>query len=119
MMAVLRNKMRMQIDKELFQWEKNRYINFSFQDQNPSYFTFHNPKSRLSLEVLPQSDKVKIPNILLKEALPITAEACIGETGEGQVIDRRTFKVLKRPRPENYIDKEEEIYVIYDGGEEI
>lgn len=111
--------MKIQIDKELFQWEKNRYINFSFQDQNPSYFTFHNPKSKMSLEVFPQGNKVKIPSNLLKEALPITVEACIGDVGEGQVIGRRVFKVLKRPRPENYIDKEEEIYVIYDGGEEI
>ena len=109
----------MRIDKELFQWEKNRYVTFSFQEQVPSYFTFYNPKSKLSLEIFPQGDKVKIPDILLKEALPITVEACIGEIGEGQVIDRHTFKVLKRPRPENYIDKEEENYIIYGGGEEI
>lgn len=109
---------KIQIDKELFQWEKDRYVVFSFEKE-PDFFTFHNPKSKYGIEVFPQNTKVKIPNILLKEALPITVEACVGEVGEGQVIDRRVFKVLKRPRPENYIDEEEKIHVIYDGGEEI
>jgi len=94
-------------------------VTFSSYEQVPNFFTFHNPKSKISLEVFPQGDKVRIPDILLKEALPITVEACIGKIGEGKVISRRVFKVLKRPRPENYIDKEEEIHVIYDGGEEI
>jgi hypothetical protein len=55
----------------------------------------------------------------LKEALPITVEACSGKLGEGQVIGRRTFKVLKRPKPENYVDENNQIHIIYDGGEEI
>ena len=111
--------MNISIDKELFQWEKNRQVNFSTDSQSPNFFTFHNPKSKLSIEVLPQKNIVQIPDELLKEALPITVEACVGKMGEGHVIDRRIFKVLKRPRPENYIDKDSEIHVIYDGGEEI
>lgn len=110
--------MNIQIDKELFQWEKNRYITFS-SIEGLNFFTFHNPKSRLSLESPPQDNKVKIPDELLKEALPITVEACSGKLGEGQVIGRKTFKVLKRPKPENYVDENNQIHIIYDGGEEI
>ena len=110
--------MKIEIDKELFQWEKNRYIIFS-SEITPIFFAFHNQKSKYSIEVLPKENKVYFPNLLLKEALPITVEMCIGELGEGQVIARRTFKVLKRARPENYLDDEEISYIIYDGGEEV
>ena len=83
------------------------------------FFVFHNQKSKYGIEVFPEGNKVYFPNSLLKDSLPITVEGCIGKIGEGQVIARRTFKVLKRARPENYLDDEEISYVIYDGGEEV
>jgi hypothetical protein len=82
MMVELRSKMKIEIDKELFQWEKNRYIIFS-SEITPIFFAFHNQKSKYSIEVLPKENKAYFPNLLLKEALPITVEMCIGELGEG------------------------------------
>lgn len=112
--------MKIEINKELFQWEKNRYITFSSSDITPDFFCFYNQKSKHGLEVLPDGNKVYIPDILLQQAIPIIAEACIGELGEGQVVKRAFFKVLKRAKPENYVDYEEEGYhIIYDGGEEV
>ena len=110
--------MKIEIDKELFQWEKKRYAIFS-SEVAPIFFVFHNQKSKYGIEVFPEGNKVYFPNSLLKDSLPITVEGCIGKIGEGQVIARRTFKVLKRARPENYLDDEEISYVIYDGGEEV
>ena len=109
--------MKIEIDKELFQWEKNRYVTFS-SEIAPIYFVFHNHKSS-GIEVSPKENKAYFPNSLLKEALPITVEICLGKFGEGQVLARRTFKVLKRARPENYLDDEETSHIIYDGGEEV
>lgn len=110
--------MKIEIDKELFQWEKGRFITFS-SEVAPIFFVFYNQKSIYGIEVLPEGNKVFIPNPLLKEAIPVTVEGCIGKFGEGQVITRKTFKVLKRARPENYVEDKEINYVIYDGGEEV
>lgn len=110
--------MKIEINKELFQWEKNRYITFSSENA-PIFFVFYNQKSKYGIEVSPKGNKVYFPNSLLKESLPITVEGCVGKLGEGQVLTRKTFKVLKRARPENYIDDEDISYIIYDGGEEV
>ena len=110
--------MKIESNKELFQWEKGRFIVFS-SEVAPIFFVFHNQKSKYGIEVLPEGNKAFIPNSLLKECLPITVEGCTGKFGEGQVITRKTFKVLKRARPENYLDDEEMSHVIYDGGEEV
>ena len=115
--------MILRIDKELFQWEKGRYVYIDSVEGDPavSSVQFYNKKSRYAPEVLIEEGKAQIPNFLLKEALPIVAVACIdSEDGGTQVIARRVFKVLARTKPEFYFDDEETgIEVIYDGGEEI
>ena len=62
-----------------------------------------------------------IPNYLLQENLPIMVVACSGAFGEGRVIGRREFKVIKRAKPEFYVpDSDEEVeHIIYDGGMEV
>lgn len=113
--------MKIEINKELFQWEKGRFVTFSASGLTPTFFVFYNQKSKYGTEVFPEGNKVYFPDFLLKESIPITVEACIGQAGSGQVIKRATFKVLKRARPENYIDSENEDsnHIIYDGGEEV
>ena len=114
----------LKIEKELFQWEKGRKVIVS----NPSITSveFYNKKSEYGDEVLVVEGQAQIPNKLLKESLPIAALACIEEDGENRVISRKTFKVLARPKPEFYVDDEDDpinpgpdipgIDIIYDGG---
>ena len=64
----------------------------------------------------------------MKESLPIAALACIDDEENGtRVISRKTFKVLARPKPEFYVDDEDDpvnpdvpdipgVDIIYDGG---
>lgn len=119
------------IEKELFQWEKDRYIYLSQEENRITYVQFYNSKSKVGPEIAVKDNKVKIPNYLLEECLPIMALACIGQEGETQVISRREFKVLKRAKPELYVDDSDEPdipdvpgeddsdkHIIYDGGEE-
>lgn len=118
--------MKILIEKELFQWEKDRevLVRTSVLENKPSFLQFYNSKTELSKEVSLTDGKALIPNPLLKEALPIMVLAC---DSKGQVITRREFKVLKRVRPENYIDDDDSgsdvpegtREIIYDGGEEI
>lgn len=118
--------MKIYINKELFQWEKNRevFLELSASDPKISYVQFYNKKSKTGPEIAVVNNTAQIPNFLLEQDLPITAAACIGELGKTLVVARREFKVLKRVKPveyENgntpgYPDENEEI--IYDGGEE-
>ena len=115
----------LKIDKELFQWEKGRFVTVS----NDSITTveFYNKKSKYSDEVSVENGQAQIPNKLLKEALPIAALACIDDGDNGtKVVTRKTFKVLERPKPEFYVDDEDGpvnpgpdipgIDIVYDGG---
>lgn len=118
----------LQIEKELFQWEKGREVIVN----NPEITTveFYNKKSEHGDEVFVSEGKAQIPNKLLKDSLPIAALACIDAGDNGtRVISRKTFKVLARPKPEFYIDDDDPVTpdepetpdipgldVIYDGG---
>ena len=113
--------MKIEIDKELFQWDKNRCLTISLNDSetSPSVLQFYNSKSPEAIEREFFKDKNTIPNELLKDYLPIVVLACSNDGEETKVLHRKEFKVLKRPRPENYIDDDLSIELIYDGGVEI
>ena len=114
--------MKLFIDKELFQWEKNRYVflEVAESDPSPTCIQFYNKKTFLGPEVKIVDNKAKIPDYLLADYLPIMALACTGLPGETQVITRREFKIIKRAKPENYKeDSDDEFYdIVYDGGME-
>jgi hypothetical protein len=117
-------KLMLNIEKELFQWEKGRYV--IVNDESITTVEFYNKKSKYSDEVIVENGQAQIPNKLLKESLPIAALACIDDENGTKVISRKTFKVLARPRPEFYVDDEDEpinpgpdipgLDIIYDGG---
>ena len=121
----------LKIDKELFQWEKGRFVKIS--NNSITTVEFYNKKSKYSDEVSVENGKAQIPNKLLKEALPIAALACVDDGDNGtKVISRKTFKVLARPKPEFYVDDDDPdepggpdvpdvpdipgLDIIYDGG---
>lgn len=109
--------MSLTIDKELFQWEKDRFV--IVDDEQVTYVQFYNKKSKYGPEIPVKEGKALIPNHLLKENLPIMAVACSGPSDKTQVISRREFKVLGRAKPEHYVDDDIIREIIYDGGMEI
>lgn len=115
--------MEITIERELFQWEKNRNVYITQTQNEPliSFVQFYNKNSCSGPEVPLIGGMASIPNYLLREPYPIMAVACIGYEGNTQAIGRREFKVIKRPRPENYYHNEEGVqkHIIYDGGEEM
>lgn len=98
--------MKIKIDKELFQWEKNRKVNIEASSDEPviTVVEFYNPQSKVADAVEVKNGEAEIPNYLLKVPYPIMAVACTGEIGETQAVDRKEFRVIKRLRPENYVD---------------
>ena len=110
----------LKIDKELFQWEKERYVYVDDKASSITHIRFYNRENSIAPEVPVESGKAQIPDCLLKEALPIVALGCKQVSSGSQVVCRKTFKVLKCARPANYIDTSESFKeVIYDGGVEI
>ena len=67
----------LKIEKELFQWEKGRYVIVSSKHPEITTVEFYNKKSQYTEEVYVEDGKAQIPNSLLKESLPIVALACI------------------------------------------
>ena len=114
----------LKIDKELFQWEKGRFVTVS--DGSITTVEFYNKKSEYGDEVSVEDGQAQIPNKLLKDCLPIAALACVDDEDGTKVISRKTFKVLARPKPEFYVDDEDDpinpgpdipgVDIVYDGG---
>lgn len=113
--------MKIKLKKELFQWEKNRHLYVEKENDEPEIYCvrFYNPKSSVGIDSLYEDGCVKIPNSLLKEGLPITALICTLVGDDIQIIARKNLKVLRAIRPENYMDDDEVVEVIYDGGVEL
>ena len=110
--------MKLWIEKELFQWETDRYVNISQDSDLPITFVqFYNNKSKIGPEIPLKDNKAKIPDYLLEESLPIMVVACVGSKGKTQVIGRREFRVIKRAKPDDFM--EDDKHVVYDGGEEV
>lgn len=110
----------LKIDGELFQWEKKRYVYLSSNTSSITHIQFYNHENSIAPEIPVENGKVQIPDYLLKEALPIVALGCKQVSGGSQVICRKIFKVLRRARPESYIDTSDDFKeIIYDGGVEI
>lgn len=111
--------MKLWIEKEIFQWETERYVNVSLSDSDSqiTFIQFYNNKSDKGPEIPLEDNKAKIPDYLLQESLPIMAVACMGIKGKTQVVGRREFKVIRRAKPEEF--KDDIKHVIYDGGEEV
>lgn len=114
--------MKIEIDKELFQWEKNRQVSVTLEENDPeiSFVRFYNKVQGYSIPVPLVDGTAQIPNNFLKEALPIMALACVGEKDDLKVIFRRQFRVLRQAKPIDYQDENNlDIELIYDGGEEL
>ena len=115
----------LKVKKELFQWEKNQYVyvDNTNTEYNISHIQFYNKKSSYGPEIAVEEGRAKIPNYLLKENLPIVALGCIKDSENSEnleVVCRKIFKVLPRPKPEFYIDDDNTFKdVIYDGGVEV
>ena len=91
--------MNIKINGDLFQWEKNRIISVDFnRDKQNLYAQIFNCKTDVC-ELIPILDNsILIPDKLLEQPYPITVIICT----EDQVISRKEFRVLKRPKPSGY-----------------
>lgn len=131
--------MKIFVDKELFQWEKNRYILLEAEpaEEQPTFAQFYNSRMSVSLDNPVVNGKVKIPPQLLEQDIPIMVIVCSGSYENAHVISRKEFKVIRRARlgngfngsggseepdipdvPDTPDTPDTDKDIIYDGGEE-
>lgn len=122
--------MEIKIDKELFQWEKDRKIIIESSPEEPiiTILEFYNANSQVGEAEVLENNEGLIPNHLLRSAKPLTVLACTGDKGNTKPVDRQQFRIIPRPRPEGYDDSSTApslpnfptgSYIIFDGGEEV
>lgn len=123
--------MKIKVEKELFQWEKDRKIIIETSPEDPviTILEFYNSGSRVGEAEVLENNEAFIPNHLLKTTKPLMVLACTGEIGNTQPIDRRQFRIIPRACPEGYDDSDTDIppipdwpvntLIIFNGGEEI
>ena len=130
--------MKIFVDKELFQWEKNRYILLEAEEsaeEQPTFAQFYNSRMSVSLDSPVVNGKVKIPPQLLEQDIPIMVIVCSGSYENAHAISRKEFKIIRRARLGNGFNgsggsEEPDIPdvpdtpdtdkdIIYDGGEEV
>lgn len=131
--------MKIFVDKELFQWEKNRYILLEAEpaEEQPTFAQFYNSRMSVSLDNPVVNGKVKIPPQLLEQDIPIMVIVCSGSYENAHAISRKEFKVIRRARlgngfngsggseepdipdvPDTPDTPDTDKDIIYDGGEE-
>ena len=122
--------MKICTDKELFQWEKDRkiYIESSIEEPVITILEFYNANSKVGEAEILENNEALIPNHLLRMAKPLMVLACTGEKGNTKPVDRRQFRIIPRPCPEDYSDDSAApglpnlpsgVHIIFNGGEEI
>lgn len=131
--------MKIFVDKELFQWEKNRYILLEAEpaEEQPTFAQFYNSRMSVSLDNPVVNGKVKIPPQLLEQDIPIMVIVCSGSYENAHAISRKEFKIIRRARlgngfngsggpeepdipdvPDTPDTPDTDKDIIYDGGEE-
>ena len=104
----------MTIDKELFQFEKDRYIQVD-EDLlgRIDHIQFYNDDNSTTKTVSIINGKALIPDELLMQSLPIMAVGCKQtENGSYLGIIRKQFKVIPRARPGSYEEEESNVITL-------
>lgn len=113
----------LKLNGELFQWEKNRFVEVEEGENNITIVQFYNKNAKIGPEVEVVEGKAQIPDYLLRESCPLIA-LCYSKDGDNvRIIDRQIFKIIARAKPDSYVDEEvpttpQEPDIIYDGGVE-
>lgn len=110
---------------DLFQWDANRILEI-YGLTLPSLPEIHFANARMSKAIVKQASsyengviKVRIPNILLETAIPITVYICGYEGNEFISWYSLAINVKPRQKPEDYIAKDDEKIYSYNALENL
>lgn len=91
---------------ELWQWDTGRKI--VVDDKSVSEVHYSKYSSTQAITSLVINGKAEIPNFLLQDTHAVTVYAYSGSIENGCTMAEKTFNVVKKPKPANYVETEED-----------
>lgn len=91
---------------ELWQWDTGRKIVVDDKSVSEIHYSKYSSTQAITREVI--NGKAEIPNFLLQDTHAVTAYAYSGSIGNGYTMAEKTFNVVKKPKPANYVETEED-----------
>ena len=91
---------------ELWQWDTGRKIVVDDKSVSEVHFSKYSSNQAITREVV--NGKAEIPNFLLQDTHAVTVYAYAGSVENGYTMAEKTFNVVKKPKPANYVETEED-----------
>lgn len=91
---------------ELWQWDTGRKIVVDDKSVSEVHFSKYSSNQAITREVI--NGKAEIPNFLLQDTHAVTVYAYAGSVENGYTMAEKTFNVVKKPKPANYVETEED-----------
>lgn len=102
---------------ELWQWDTGRKIVVDDKSVSEVHFSKYSSNQAITREVI--NGKAEIPNFLLQDTHAVTVYAYSGSVENGYTMAEKTFNVVKKPKPANYVETEEDKAILAKLKEEI
>ena len=102
---------------ELWQWDTGRKIVVDDKSVSEVHYSKYSSTQAITREVI--DGKAEIPNFLLQDTHAVTVYAYSGSIENGYTMAEKTFNVLKKPKPANYVETEEDKAILAKLKEEI
>ena len=91
---------------ELWQWDTGRKIVVDDKSVSEVHYSKYSSTQAITREVI--NGKADIPNFLLQDTHAVTAYVYSGSIENGYTMAEKTFNVVKKPKPANYVETEED-----------
>lgn len=102
---------------ELWQWDTGRKIVVDDKSVSEVHYSKYSSTQAITRKVI--DGKAEIPNFLLQDTHAITVYAYSGSIENGYTMAEKTFNVVKKPKPANYVETEEDKAILAKLKEEI
>lgn len=102
---------------ELWQWDTGRKIVVDDKSVSEVHYSKYSSTQAITREVI--NGKAEIPNFLLQDTHAVTVYAYSGSIENGYTMAEKTFNVVKKPKPANYVETEEDKAILAKLKEEI
>ena len=102
---------------ELWQWDTGRKIVVDDKSVSEVHYSKYSSTQAITREVI--DGKAEIPNFLLQDTHAVTVYAYSGSIENGYTMAEKTFNVVKKPKPANYVETEEDKAILSKLKEEI
>lgn len=102
---------------ELWQWDTGRKIVVDDKSVSEVHFSKYSSNQAITREVV--NGKAEIPNFLLQDTHAVTVYAYAGSVENGYTMAEKTFNVVKKPKPANYVETKEDKAILSKLKEEI